>query len=108
MQNIIKLIIIITILGSISCNKAKKETKNKLTKFSNKTIKLPEELKILYKDSLYSKKLLVPGKPKLIISTFLWGECHSCIADLNKWEEFYEYTVKNEEINLLFFYTYQI
>ena len=100
-RSLLQLLFLILIF--FSCNNVTKKAENKVTQLTGDTIHLPQKAEIIYKDSLYSKKLLAPSKPKLIISTFLWGECHSCIADLKKWEEFYEYTLNNEEINLLFF-----
>jgi len=85
-----------------SCNRNSKELKQ-LNKWMGDTLNLPESYKMLYKDSLYKKDIPINNKAKLKISTLLWGDCHSCIADLKKWEEFYQFVEKKREVEILFY-----
>jgi hypothetical protein len=91
----------------LSCNsnnhKNSQTTKNAVSNFVSDTIILPKSKKILLKDSLYNKETLLDNKAKLKITTLLWGECHSCIADLNKWKDFYHFIDKKDNIEILFY-----
>ena len=90
-------------LTILSCNKTKKETKKMVSQLMEDTLSLPIQGQILYKDSLYQKNNAINYNAKFKITTLLWGDCHSCIADLEKWEDFYLFTENNKNIELLFF-----
>jgi hypothetical protein len=92
--NILKSLIIIIIC--LACTSHNKETEKKVAQFMGDTLQLPGKTEFLYKDSLYKKGIPVDNKAKIKIPTLLWGECHSCIADLKKWEDFYEFVEKTE------------
>lgn len=95
--------IFLLFLVMMSCNKAKRETENSVSKFLGDTLFLPEKTEVLYKDSLYKKTNPINNKAKLKISTLLWGDCHSCIADLKKWEKFYQFVENKKEVEILFY-----
>ena len=85
MRTIIKIgTISFLFLVIISCNQAKRETDKRISQFVGDTLFLPEKSEVLYKDSLYQKDISINNNAKLKISTLLWGDCHSCIADLKK------------------------
>jgi hypothetical protein len=95
--------ILIMLIILIACNSQKKETKSKVSQLMGDTLLLPSKSEILYKDSLYKKTNPINNKAKLKISTLLWGDCHSCIADLKKWEEFYQFVENKKEVEILFY-----
>jgi hypothetical protein len=104
-ENNLSLIFLISIIIGIcfACDSHKKETKNKVSEYMGDTLYLPTKSEVLYKDSLYKKTNPINNKAKLKISTLLWGNCHSCIADLKKWEKFYQFVEKKKEVEILFY-----
>ena len=96
---------LLLVIICFACNSPNNESENKVAQFKNDILYLPEKTDILYKDSLYKKEELVNtnNNPKLKISTLLWGECHSCIADLKKWKNFYEFVEKKDNAKILFY-----
>jgi len=88
------------IIFFFACNKEKGK---KVSQFMGDPLLLPEKSEVLYKDSLYKKDIPINNKAKLKISTLLWGDCHSCITDLKKWEELYQYVAKKNEVEILFY-----
>ena len=104
-ENNLALILLISIIIGIcfACDSHKKETKNKVSEYMGDTLYLPTKSEVLYKDSLYTKDIPINNKAKLKISTLLWGDCHSCIADLKKWEEFYQFVENKNEVEILFY-----
>ena len=87
----------------ISCYKDSNETEKKVSKFFGDTLFLPKKSEVLYKDSLYQETIAINNNAELKISTLLWGDCHSCIADLEKWKEFYQFAEKKNEVEILFY-----
>ena len=104
-ENNLALILLISIIIGIcfACDSPKKETKNKVSEYMGDTLYLPTKTEILYKDSLYHKNTPINNQAKLRISTLLWGDCHSCIADLKKWEEFYQFVENKKEVEIMFY-----
>jgi hypothetical protein len=104
MKTVIKIgTIILLFLGMMSCNKAKRETEKRVTKFMGDTITLPEKSNVLYKDSLYQKNFPFNQDLKLKITTLLWGDCKSCIAKLKKWDTLFNLIQSKQDIEILFY-----
>ena len=93
----------VIVIMCFACTSSKKETEKKVSQFMGDTLKLPEKTEVLYKDSLYKKKFMLANKATLKIPTLLWGECHSCIADLKKWDEFYQFIKEKDNVTVLFY-----
>ena len=104
MKKVIKIgAIFLLFLGMMSCNKAKRETEKRVTKFIGDTLTLPEKSNVLYKDSLFQENCLFNQDLKLKITTLLWGDCKSCIAKLEKWDTLFNLTQSKQDIGILFY-----
>jgi len=103
---LLKIIILSTVLLIFdSCNQKSKETKQRVDQYLGKSIHLPKDSEVLFKDSLYHNFKLMKDTSALKITTLLWGDCHSCIKDLEKWEELYQ-IAKNEKNLKIYFYLF--
>ena len=87
----------------ISCNQVKEESEKKVSRFIGDTLFLPEISEVLYKDSLYHEKLPLNKESKLKITTLIWGDCESCIADLEGWGELFQLANSKQDIEILFY-----
>jgi len=104
MKTILKLTTSLLIfLVVISCNQGKKESEKKVSRFIGDTLFLPEISEVLYKDSLYHEKLPLNKESKLKITTLFWGDCSSCIADLEGWGELFQLAKSKQEVEILFY-----
>ena len=104
MNSIIKIITIFFLIVSVpSCNQAKKETEKKVSQWVGDTLALPEISEVLYKDSLYRENLPLNKGSKLKITTLLWGDCKSCVVDLDGWDELFQLVQSKQDIEILFY-----
>ena len=104
MRTIIKIgTISFLFLVIISCNQAKRETEKRVSQFVGDTLTLPEKSNVLYKDSLYQENFPFNKDLKLKISTLLWGDCKSCVAELEKWDTLFNLTQSKQDIGILFY-----
>lgn len=99
-KNIVIISIVVLSIFTISCNRNK--NKQFVKEREGSSLILPEIKELLYKDSLYKNKIPFHRAP-LKITTFIWGDCHVCIKDLKKWEEFYNIAKNNKKLQIHFY-----
>jgi len=97
--------ILFVILIFATCNNSTKETTDKVSQWMGDTLSLPKITKVLYNDSLLNCNFPLNEKANLKITTLLWGDCHACMEDLKKWDEFFQYSSSKKKIEM-FFYLY--
>jgi hypothetical protein len=103
----LRIIFLVSLIGIIcfACNYSEKEAKKKVSQFMGDTLLLPEISEVLYKDSLYRENLPFNKESKLKITTLLWGDCKSCVVDLEGWDELFQLAQAKQDIEI-FFYLY--
>jgi hypothetical protein len=100
--------ILILISGFVFCSKENRKVKQKASRWLGDTLELPEVNQVLYKDSLYNKKQkLINENSKLKVITLIWGECQSCVKDLKKWNEFFEFVRAKSDVEMYFYLNIQ-
>ena len=99
--------ILILILGFIFCSKENSKVQEEASRWMGDTLELPRVSQVLYKDSLYRKQKLINENPKLKVTTFIWGECQSCVEDLKKWEHFFEFVHSKRDVEMFFYLNIQ-
>jgi len=92
------------VLATSSCKyKTENNIKEEVMHYMGKKIELPNIKQTLYQDSLLQVYDKLKDNEKLKVVTLLWGDCHSCLADIKKWNELYQHISNNKKVNLHYY-----
>lgn len=102
-----RLFIIILCICFMSCNsKEEKEYKEYVKRMYNKKLIFPENIEIKQLDRFDSVYIKHPDKfikdSVYRITTFIYGNCHACVEELNKWQKIIQ-EFSQEQVRILFF-----